>query len=536
MVCLLYLAAMGIAQPYEPTFLYDETSVDGHGLGLTVLAPLGDQDEDGYDDVLMTVWDGPDYYYHLRVLYGGDAPPYRTIDFGYANIDTSSYIYMWRHGTYSACGDYNNDSHIDIMVELYNVDFHNLRSAMFLYLGGPEFFDTLWDWRTLTPYVQGCHGSIGDYDGNSQADYILGSTSSQYDYFEFFSGTYPNMPQDPTWQYSPPSGFGDYWSSHGFGDINGDNWPDFTYPRWEPTGPETGYPIYEFWLGGPGADSLPDIALEYNEWDESARGWRIIGDVNGDGFDDLLACNCEDDPGIPEIYYGGDPLDLEESDAFLNYPDWYFLFTANNEASGVANLGDINNDGCDDIAFHCWSHPGGGGYIHVFLGGNPMDPDVDFSILHYFDGDYTPGFRVDRAGDFNGDGIDDWMFSSRISGPSSGRVTVVAGDEQFGQSVPQGPPTVAEDFKLGTPYPNPFNSEVTIPLEIEKGPKLVDIRIYNILGQEVRVFGNVLYTAGQHRIVWDGKSNTGESVTTGQYFVQATVGEQIATAAVKMVR
>ena len=169
------------------------------------------------------------------------------------------------------------------------------------------------------------------------------------------------MPQDPTWQYSPPSGFGDYWSSHGFGDINGDNWPDFTYPSWEPTGPETGFPHYEFWFGGPGADSLPDIELVYDEWDESARDWRILGDVNGDGFDDMIAGDYEaSDWGIPEIYFGGNPPDFEEPDAFLNYPDWYFLFTANNEASGIANLGDINNDGCDDIAFSCWSHPGGG--------------------------------------------------------------------------------------------------------------------------------------------------------------------------------
>jgi hypothetical protein len=165
---------------------------------------------------------------------------------------------------------------------------------------------------------------------------------------------------------------------------------------------------------------------------------------------------------------------------------------------------------------------------------------VDFSIVPYYDGVYTPGFKLASAGDFNGDGIDDWMFASydqpSLGGQGRSRVTIIAGDERFGQSVPQGPPAVAEDFKLGAPYPNPFNSEVTIPLEIARGPKLVDIRIYNVLGQEVRVFGNVLYTAGQHRIVWDGRSNTGESVTSGQYFVQATVGQQMATAVVRLVK
>jgi hypothetical protein len=140
------------------------------------------------------------------------------------------------------------------------------------------------------------------------------------------------------------------------------------------------------------------------------------------------------------------------------------------------------------------------------------------------------------AGDFNNDGIDDWMFMGRDPDELRGRVIVVAGDERFGQTVPDIPPFVADEFTLGAPFPNPFNGEVTIPLHVSQGTQQVDILIYNVLGQEVYSFGKESYAQGDHKIVWDGKSNTSESVTSGQYFVQATAGGQVATAAVRLVK
>jgi hypothetical protein len=533
LICLLYLTLVSFAQPYEPTLLYDWISEPDGPFGVTVLSPIGDQDNDGFDDILMSVWEGVGTYYNLRIVYGGAAEPYRTVDFGHISPDTSTLENTWIQMDFSGCGDYNGDGYTDILADLWGGAIEGIE--LFLWLGGGVPFDTILDWRSGSLERLQLHGQIGDYDANGLDDFIRSYGSSDNRTFRFYSGSYPDMPSNPTWEYGP--GVTHYATNpNGFGDINGDGWSDFTYDYGVYRDLELDSLYTQFWLGGPDADSLPDITLAYDMPDHHVPGtWRIVGDMNGDSIADLLTTNFSNpEAPFPEIYYGGAPLDFETPDAYFNNPDWYFSDT------WFANLGDINGDGCEDIGFRDSDYPMGGGYIHVFLGGNPPDPTVDFSIVPYYDGVYTPGFKLASAGDFNGDGIDDWMFASydqpSLGGQGRSRVTIIAGDERFGQSVPQGPPAVAEDFKLGAPYPNPFNSEVTIPLEIARGPKLVDIRIYNVLGQEVRVFGNVLYTAGQHRIVWDGRSNTGESVTSGQYFVQATVGQQMATAVVRLVK
>lgn len=93
---------------------------------------------------------------------------------------------------------------------------------------------------------------------------------------------------------------------------------------------------------------------------------------------------------------------------------------------------------------------------------------------------------------------------------------------QFGStivSVPDQNPDVPLIFGLEQNYPNPFNPETVIPFTIDRAGS-GEISIFNLLGQTVRDFQLSDFTPGQYKLTWDGKSNTGLPVPSGQYFVR----------------
>jgi hypothetical protein len=78
-------------------------------------------------------------------------------------------------------------------------------------------------------------------------------------------------------------------------------------------------------------------------------------------------------------------------------------------------------------------------------------------------------------------------------------------------------------FNLLQNYPNPFNASTILTYEIEKGEKLT-LKIYDILGREVRSLVNGLQRPGVYRVIWDGKNNQGREVSSGIYLYQLRVG------------
>ena len=77
--------------------------------------------------------------------------------------------------------------------------------------------------------------------------------------------------------------------------------------------------------------------------------------------------------------------------------------------------------------------------------------------------------------------------------------------------------TLPMDFALSQNYPNPFNPETTIKYQIPNNSQ-VYLSIYNVIGQEVRVLINQELSAGYHSVVWDGRDNHGNLVTSGVYY------------------
>ncbi len=81
---------------------------------------------------------------------------------------------------------------------------------------------------------------------------------------------------------------------------------------------------------------------------------------------------------------------------------------------------------------------------------------------------------------------------------------------------------VAEKFTLSRNYPNPFNPSTKITYRLP-GRYRITLKIYNILGQEIRTLVDRVEAGGERTIRWDGKNNNGREVSSGIYLYSLTV-------------
>ena len=172
----------------------------------------------------------------------------------------------------------------------------------------------------------------------------------------------------------------------------------------------------------------------------------------------------------------------------------------------------------------------GGGEAWIYLGGNPPDNVQDWHHSDYEVGDY--GQQVGAA-DINGDGVDEtivgdpgWWYNNPSYPP--GRVYIYKNpytgvkDEKAQQPL---------TFTLDQNFPNPFNSSTAIPFSLKvlgstfAGPVSTTLKIYNILGQEIRTLINEEKLTGHYKVVWDARDNSGKEVTSGVYFYQLRAGQ-----------
>jgi len=82
---------------------------------------------------------------------------------------------------------------------------------------------------------------------------------------------------------------------------------------------------------------------------------------------------------------------------------------------------------------------------------------------------------------------------------------------------------IPDKFELYQNYPNPFNPSTSITFDLPKD-EFVTLKIYNVIGQEVRTLVNEFRNAGRYTVVWDGKDNFGKVVPSGIYFYRMTAG------------
>jgi len=83
-------------------------------------------------------------------------------------------------------------------------------------------------------------------------------------------------------------------------------------------------------------------------------------------------------------------------------------------------------------------------------------------------------------------------------------------------------------YELFANYPNPFNPTTTITYQIPQAGR-VTLKIYNMLGQVVRILVDAEVAAGLHAVTWDGRDGKGEQVASGVYLYQLRGGETLMT-------
>jgi len=255
--------------------------------------------------------------------------------------------------------------------------------------------------------------SAGDVNSDGYDDIVIGAfrypAGAGYGQaYLFFGG--PAIDEMADLVLSPPSGgtgqFG--FSVASAGDFNGDGYADIIVGA-RGAAPSGRAFIY---YGGPSLDETPDVTL-IGETTASWFGNSVApaGDVNGDGFDDVIVGAPMYGPSVSQVgrayvFYGGSAPDA--------IPDKVFTGAAANDQVGwmVGGAGDMNGDGHSDVFatapryYTAGPNPGG---AYVWFGGPAFDTVADLAI--------GGSALIDRigdaasAGDVNADGFSDWLIA-----------------------------------------------------------------------------------------------------------------------------
>lgn len=78
-------------------------------------------------------------------------------------------------------------------------------------------------------------------------------------------------------------------------------------------------------------------------------------------------------------------------------------------------------------------------------------------------------------------------------------------------------------FRLLPNFPNPFNQSTAISYCLSADSQ-VELKIYNLLGQQVMRLIDVFQPAGEYRVMWDGRDGAGQSLSSGTYILCLKAG------------
>ncbi|MCB0724540.1 MAG: VWA domain-containing protein [Ignavibacteriae bacterium] len=96
---------------------------------------------------------------------------------------------------------------------------------------------------------------------------------------------------------------------------------------------------------------------------------------------------------------------------------------------------------------------------------------------------------------------------------------------------------IAGSYKLVGNYPNPFNPSTTIKFIVGKNiSKIVNIKIYNVVGQLVKVLSINITGKGTYEVRWDGTLFDGLPAPSGLYFYVVDFGDEILSSKMVLVK
>ncbi|WP_437790378.1 FG-GAP-like repeat-containing protein [Sorangium sp. So ce693] len=331
-------------------------AIEGAGYGGNVAT--ADLNGDGFAEAVVAGTTFADLKGMVRVLQGSSKEPGTWA----ASADFSGNLAgdERRFGSALASGDIDADGYADLVVGAPGggPNFDEPGNA-YIYRGGPEAFDTVAD--TMFSGVQsgskfGTSVASADFNGDGFSDIAVGAPGSQRVYVYFGSaGALDTTPDGLL----IGEGEGELGRAVGAGDVNGDGFADLLVG-------DPGKNMAFLYLGGPGGefDTTADLEL-HGEAPADRFGQTVSssGDLDGDGFVEMVV-------GAPEaglngkayVYRGGAGLD-GEPDASMSGQ------RSGTRETKISRAGDFNRDGLGDlvIAF------GGGKEVLVYLGGDLGD-------------------------------------------------------------------------------------------------------------------------------------------------------------------
>ena len=114
-------------------------------------------------------------------------------------------------------------------------------------------------------------------------------------------------------------------------------------------------------------------------------------------------------------------------------------------------------------------------------------------------------------GDIDGNGSLEFASGSR-----DGRLIAFSGGTDV-PNVVRNTELIPSYFELHQNYPNPFNPVTTIKYQLPVESK-VSLKVFDVLGREVKTLINEFQPAGHFKLEWNGTDSFGNKVTSGIYF------------------
>jgi ankyrin repeat protein len=276
------------------------------------------------------------------------------------------------------CGDVNGDDYNDLLVGASQ--WNNTQGRAYLYYGGRNM-DTIPD-KTFTGEGTGDWfgdggASLGDVNGDNYDDVVVGASNyrgSAKDgrVYIFYGG--PDMDEHADLILKGESGGGGYYGATiATGDVNNDSYCDVVVTAIFMNSQRGRAYLY---YGGDPMDATCDLTFDgenTNDW--FGRKAAIGGDVNGDGYSDLII-GARRYPGGKEkgrayLFYGGNPMN--------HICDKIFTGMSDKDRFGEAvHITDVDNDGFGDVAIGAWGYNGGSsqGRVYLYWGEADIDPTV----------------------------------------------------------------------------------------------------------------------------------------------------------------